>query len=49
MANVEFLASAFALFWGLTFLYMFYIAHRQRQLEQELRILEHLIDQEYPE
>jgi len=49
MENVEFLAGAFALFWGLTLAYMFSIARRQRQLEQELRTLERLIDQEYPE
>ena len=49
MENVEFLAGAFALFWGLTFAYMFSIARRQAQLEQELRTLERLIDQEYPE
>ncbi len=46
MKNVEFLAGAFALFWGLTFAYMFIIARRQSQLEQELRTLERWMDQE---
>ena len=44
MKNVEFLAAAYAVFWGLTFLYVFSIARRQKNLEQELQVLESLIE-----
>ena len=46
MENVEFLAAAFAVFWGLTFAYVFSIARRQRNLEQELKVLESLLSEE---
>jgi CcmD family protein len=46
MENVEFLAAAFAVFWGLTFAYVFSIARRQKNLEQELKVLESLLNQE---
>ena len=46
MENIEFLAAAFAIFWGFTFLYVFTIARRQRNLERELKVLESLLDEE---
>ena len=46
MENVEFLAAAFAVFWGLTFAYVFSIARRQQNLEQELKVLESLLNEE---
>ena len=42
MENIEFLAAAFAVFWGFTFVYVFSIARRQRNLEQELKVLAYL-------
>ena len=45
MENIEFLAAAFAVFWGFTFIYVFSIARRQRNLEQELKVLESLLDE----
>jgi CcmD family protein len=44
MENIEFLAAAYAFFWALTFLYVFSIARRQKNLEQELQVLESLIE-----
>lgn len=49
MENVEFLAAAFAVFWGLTFIYVFSIARRQQNLERELGVLESLLDEESKE
>jgi len=49
MKNIEFLAAAYAVFWGLTFLYVFSIARRQKNLEQELQVLESLIEDEKAE
>lgn len=46
MENVEFLAAAFTVFWGFTFIYVFSIARRQRNLERELKVLESLLDKE---
>jgi CcmD family protein len=46
MENIEFLAAAFAVFWGFTFLYVFTIARRQQNLERELKVLEGLLDEE---
>ena len=46
MENVEFLAAAFAVFWGMTFAYVFSIARRQKNLEQELKVLESLLNEE---
>ena len=46
MDNVEFLAGAFAVFWGVTFAYVFSIARRQQNLERDLKVLESLLDQE---
>lgn len=49
MENVEFLAAAYAVFWGLTFLYVFSIARRQKNLEQEIQVLESLIEDDKTE
>jgi len=46
MENVEFLAAAYAVFWGFTFIYVFSIARRQKNLEQDLKVLESLLDEE---
>ena len=46
MDNVEFLAGAFAVFWGVTFAYVFSIARRQQGLERDLKVLEGLLDQD---
>ena len=46
MENIEFLSAAYAFFWALTFLYVFSIARRQKNLEQELQVLESLIEDE---
>jgi CcmD family protein len=46
MDNIEFLAVAYLIFWGLTFLYVFSIARRQKNLEQEVRLLEGLVEEE---
>jgi CcmD family protein len=34
-----YLAAAYAVFWGLTFVYVFSIAHRQRNLAREIEAL----------
>jgi CcmD family protein len=49
MDNVEFLAVAFIVFWAFTFLYVFSIARRQKNLEQELNVLESLLEEERQE
>lgn len=46
MENVEYLAAAFVVFWAFTFVYIFSIARRQKNLEQELGVLESLLDEE---
>ena len=46
MENVEFLAAAFAVFWGITFAYVFSIGRRQTSLEQDLKVLEDLLGKE---
>ena len=46
MENVEFLAAAFAVFWGVTFFYVFSIARRQQSLERDLKVLEDLLGKE---
>ncbi len=46
MDNVGFLAAAFAVFWGFTFLYLFSIARRQQNLERDLKVLESLLDRQ---
>ena len=46
MENVEFLAAAFIVFWIFTFAYVFSIGRRQKNLEQELGVLESLLDKE---
>jgi CcmD family protein len=49
MENIEFLAAAFAVFWGFTFVYVFSIARRQQNLERELQVLESLVEEERSE
>ena len=49
MDNIEFLAVSYAVFWGFTFLYVFSIARRQKNLEQELQVLESLVEEESSE
>ncbi len=49
MDNIEFLAVAYAVFWGFTFLYVFSIGRRQKNLEQELQVLENLVEEESSE
>jgi CcmD family protein len=46
MDNIEFLAVAYLVFWGLTFAYIFSISRRQKNLEQEVQVLESLVDEE---
>ena len=45
MENLEFLAAAYAVFWLLTFAYLFYIGRRQQSLEKEVKLLENLLDE----
>jgi CcmD family protein len=49
MENIEFLAAAYAVFWGFTFVYVFSIARRQKNLERELQVLESLVADEQNE
>ena len=44
MENVQFLVAAFFVFWAFTFFYVFSIARRQKNLEQELQVLESLLE-----
>jgi CcmD family protein len=44
MENIEFLAAAFAVFWGFTFVYVFSIGRRQQNLDRELQVLESLLE-----
>ena len=37
---MTYLAAAYGVFWGLTFLYVFSIAYRQRRLQQEICALQ---------
>jgi CcmD family protein len=37
--KMGYLVAAYAVFWGLTFVYVFSIAHRQRNLAQEIQAL----------
>ena len=46
MENIEYLAAAFAVFWGFTFVYVFSIARRQKNLEQEVQVLESLLEED---
>ena len=46
MENIEFLAAAFAVFWGLTFVYIFGITRRQQNLDRDLKVLESLLEEE---
>jgi CcmD family protein len=46
MKNIEFLAAAYAVFWGFTFIYVFSIARRQQSLERDLKVLESLLEEE---
>jgi len=43
---MTYLAAAYAVFWGLTFLYVFSIARRQRRLQQEIRALQEILKDE---
>lgn len=36
---MTYLAAAYAVFWGVTFLYVFSIASRQRRLQREIDVL----------
>ena len=36
---MTYLAAAYAVFWGVTFLYIFSIASRQRRLQREIDVL----------
>lgn len=46
MENLGFLLAAFIVFWGLTFIYVFSIAQRQKNLEGDLQVLESLLEEE---
>jgi CcmD family protein len=43
---MTYLAAAYAVFWGLTFLYVFSIARRQRRLQQEICALQEILKDE---
>jgi CcmD family protein len=46
MENIEFLAAAYVVFWAFTFVYVFSIGRRQKNLEQELKVLESLLEEQ---
>jgi len=40
---MTYLAAAYAVFWGVTFLYVFSIASRQRRLQREIDLLKETV------
>ncbi|MGB2984026.1 MAG: CcmD family protein [Candidatus Bipolaricaulia bacterium] len=42
---MTYLAAAYGVFWGLTFLYVFSIAHRQRRLSKEISALRETLEE----
>ena len=40
---MTYLAAAYAVFWGVTFLYVFSIASRQRRLQREIDVLKETV------
>ncbi len=46
MENLEFLATAYAVFWLFTFVYLFYLSRRQKGLEKEVKLLESLLERD---
>ncbi len=40
---MTYLAAAYAVFWGVTFLYVFSIASRQRRLQREINVLKETV------
>ena len=45
---MTYLAAAYAVFWGVTFLYVFSIASRQRRLQREIDALRTTIQEQEP-
>jgi CcmD family protein len=45
---VGYLVAAYAVFWALTFLYIFSISRRQKGLEQEIQALKQILEEERP-
>jgi CcmD family protein len=45
---VGYLVAAYAVFWALTFLYVFSIARRQKGLEREIQALKQILEEERP-
>jgi CcmD family protein len=43
-----YLVVAYAVFWGLTFLYIFSISRRQKGLEREIQVLRQILEEEEP-
>ena len=43
MTSLTYLAAAYAVFWGLTFLYVFSIGSRQRRLQREVDALREML------
>ncbi len=43
---MAYLAAAYAVFWGVTFLYVFSIASRQRRLQREIDVLKETLRDE---
>jgi CcmD family protein len=39
-----YLLAAYAVFWAITFIYIFSIARRQKGLEQEIQALRHILE-----
>ncbi len=46
MDNVGYLFAAYAVFWALTFVYVFSIASRQKRLQNEIETLRKAVDRE---
>jgi CcmD family protein len=41
-----YLVAAYAVFWALTFLYVFSISRRQKRLEQEIQTLRQILEED---
>ena len=46
MGNLIFLAAGYAVFWIITFVFIYSMVHRQRNLQKDLEILEQLAQHE---
>ena len=46
MGDLTFLAAGYAVFWIVSFVFIYTLVSRQRNLEKEVRVLEQLVRQE---